>query len=302
MAAGSARWRAARPPIQNGSSESPVIGTAPPTMLAASHAGHVAESAPRARRTLRAMRLRESVGGGVAREGERQHASRIEARVDLPQVPHRPDHEARGGREHERERDLGDDKHALDAMSARTAARRPPSASRSRRCAPSATRVPRRTQRQRERRERRERAARGQSMPTTAWRGRSPAMRTASNRDQRARDQRCPATPPADARAAAPSVRTCRTSRDPAGAERAPDRKLPASRSRAREQQVRDVDARDEQHEADGAEQHQQCGPHVADEVLAQRHTAMPLSLSPSGIRARARPAMVASRPAPVRG
>ena len=43
---------------------------------------------------------------------------------------------------------------------------------------------------------------------------------------------------------------------------------------RARQQQVGHVGARDQQHEADGAEQDEQRPPHVADHLLVQRHDA----------------------------
>ena len=56
-----------------------------------------------------------------------------------------------------------------------------------------------------------------------------------------------------------------------AGAERRPHRELALARGRACEQQVGDVRARDEQHEADGAQQQQQRGPRVFDDVAVQR-------------------------------
>ena len=54
-------------------------------------------------------------------------------------------------------------------------------------------------------------------------------------------------------------------------AERGADRDLALAARGAHQQQVRDVRARDQQHEADGAEQHEQRLPHVADEHLADR-------------------------------
>ena len=54
------------------------------------------------------------------------------------------------------------------------------------------------------------------------------------------------------------SVSISRTSRAASGADRESHGNLAAARARASEQQVRDVDAGDEQHEADRAEQHEQ--------------------------------------------
>ena len=57
-----------------------------------------------------------------------------------------------------------------------------------------------------------------------------------------------------------------------ARAERAADRDLALARRRAREQEVRDVRRRNEQQEADRAEQHVQDLAHVADDGVLQRH------------------------------
>ena len=54
--------------------------------------------------------------------------------------------------------------------------------------------------------------------------------------------------------------------RSAAGAERRADRELAASAERSRQHEIRDVDADDQQHETDGAEQHEQRRAHVADE------------------------------------
>ena len=54
------------------------------------------------------------------------------------------------------------------------------------------------------------------------------------------------------------------------GAERRADSQLPVPRRPAREQQVRDVAAGDEQHETNRAEQHEQWPAHVADDHLAR--------------------------------
>ena len=62
-----------------------------------------------------------------------------------------------------------------------------------------------------------------------------------------------------------------RTTRRRAGAERRPDRQLALARAGARQHQVRHVHAADEQHEADGAHQHQQHPAAAADDVVRVR-------------------------------
>ena len=56
-----------------------------------------------------------------------------------------------------------------------------------------------------------------------------------------------------------------------AAAERRAHRQLPLARGRAHEQQVRDVGARDQQHERHRPHQREDRGPHVGDEVLVHR-------------------------------
>ena len=60
----------------------------------------------------------------------------------------------------------------------------------------------------------------------------------------------------------------------PARAERRAQRHLVLPGGRAREQQVRDVGARDEQHERHRAEERQERRPRVLDDVVLQRHDA----------------------------
>ena len=69
--------------------------------------------------------------------------------------------------------------------------------------------------------------------------------------------RRCRRAPPATASTRL-SVSSCRTSRAAARAERGAHRHLAPARRAAREQQVRDVGARDQQHRGDRAEQHDQ--------------------------------------------
>ena len=56
-----------------------------------------------------------------------------------------------------------------------------------------------------------------------------------------------------------------------AGADRRADRDLAPPAGRAHQQQVRDVRARDQQHEADGAGEHRAASAHVADERFLKR-------------------------------
>ena len=58
----------------------------------------------------------------------------------------------------------------------------------------------------------------------------------------------------------------------PAGAERGANRDLALARRGPRQQQVRDVDTRNQQHEADGAEQQPERLANIAHHRLVQRH------------------------------
>ena len=58
------------------------------------------------------------------------------------------------------------------------------------------------------------------------------------------------------------------------GAERGAHGHLRLARERARQQQIRDVGARDEQHEADRADEHDERASDVADHLLVERHDA----------------------------
>jgi hypothetical protein len=72
-------------------------------------------------------------------------------------------------------------------------------------------------------------------------------------REQRAFDEQLPDKPPS------------------AGAKRAPHGHLLGARRATRQEQVRDVDARDEQHDQDRGGEETYGSAHIADEVLAQR-------------------------------
>ena len=69
------------------------------------------------------------------------------------------------------------------------------------------------------------------------------------------------------------------------GAERGAHGQLALPRRSAREQQVRDVGAGDQQDECDGAEQHEQRRPDVAGQLLAQGTTRAVQPVLKSGNR-----------------
>ena len=62
--------------------------------------------------------------------------------------------------------------------------------------------------------------------------------------------------------------------RPPAAAERHPGRDLPRARPGSREEQPRDIDASDQEHQADRAPQHQERTPDFGGGALLQRQTA----------------------------
>ncbi len=79
-----------------------------------------------------------------------------------------------------------------------------------------------------------------------------------------------PTSPPTPARTRL-SERSCPTSRRRPGAEGVAHGQLAAAARASREQQARDVRARDEQDEPDGAQKHQQRRSHVADQRVLVR-------------------------------
>ena len=78
-----------------------------------------------------------------------------------------------------------------------------------------------------------------------------------------------PSTPPADRDERALDQQLAGQPRAPA-AERGAHRQLVLPRGAARHQQVRDVDARDQQQAADRAEQREQRQPDVVDQAIGQ--------------------------------
>jgi hypothetical protein len=211
---------------------------------------------------VRVRRLRQ-------REAERERALRVEAGVDVSQQREAPDQQPRPGEQHHRERDLADHERRAqaDARPAQDAAAA--LAQRLRRRAPAHLERGQRAEEQagRERDERRERQHAavdpdlGQARHALRLErqqrvdqapGEERAERAAYQREQQALGEQLAH----DAAAARP--------------ERRAQRELALARADAREQQVRDVHARHEQHQPDRAEQHEQRLAGVADERLAE--------------------------------
>ena len=79
-----------------------------------------------------------------------------------------------------------------------------------------------------------------------------------------------PARPPSTASTRL-SVNNCLDEVSAAGANRGAQRNFAVTSRATREQQARDVDAGDEQHTYDGAEQDQNRGTHASDDVVGIR-------------------------------
>lgn len=106
------------------------------------------------------------------------------------------------------------------------------------------------------------------SRPTSSARGSMPALidiRTPTPQTASAK----PSTPPA-MDSVRLSVTNWRTSQSTAGAQRKTDRDLARSSGTAGQQQVGEVGTGDQQHQAGGAEQHQQRRPDLADHRLME--------------------------------
>jgi hypothetical protein len=90
----------------------------------------------------------------------------------------------------------------------------------------------------------------------------------------------------ADSREHELSVSSCRTMRMRSAPSARRTAISPLRPDGARQQQVGDVHAGDEQHERDGALQHEQRRPHAADALLCSGTGLMPLPVSESGCAA----------------
>ncbi len=215
---------------------------------------------------LRIVRLRQPEPRG-------QHRRGVEAEIDALQPPETLDQQRRADQQHQRERELADDEDAAQARRAsggagparRLAHHRLQLGVRAlnrRRQAEEHAGHDRQGGREREhgrvdvdglqsRQARRADLHEGVDAPDRD----QQAERAAGRREQHALGQELPH----QARAA--------------GAQRAANGNLPLPDRRAREQQVRDVGAGDQQHEADRGEQRQQRRTHVADQIVVQRMT-----------------------------
>ena len=137
-------------------------------------------------------------------------------------------------------------------------------------------------------------ASTDKSIPASAMRGSAPASRRTSA-CMPSHASSSPTTPPAAASTTPFGQQLPRESR-PAGAECQPNGDLALSGGAAREQQVRDVDARDEQNERDRDRDHEQAISRGAHHLILQRDRAQ----SPS-LRCR-RCVAIGVRRAPTRG
>ena len=223
------------------------------------------ERAPR-RRVGVARRAAATICAVSTFSVENPGSTLLQAREALDQQPG-------ADQQHQRERHLGDDQRR--AHEAGAAARRA-----ARRCRPSAATpvLPRMTAIAGTRPKTRPVTTASASVNSEHRRvqrriGAARELRGA-HRDQRA-DAGQPERQPADARRAAtsttPSVSICRTSRHcpaPSVVRIASSR---YAAGRAHQQQVRDVDAGDQQHDEHARLQHVERRPHVADQLLADR-------------------------------
>ena len=209
------------------------------------------------------------VGRRRQRDAEREQAVGLETDRHARQAREALEQQAGADEQHQRQRDLGDHERV-----ARSAPRR-------RRAAAAALqRVDRRLAGgerrgdqaedeaggQRDREREREHAAVDGDLGSARQAAQRRRRRGRRSRTRAARRATPPVSDEQQALAAHPARQV-----PAAGAEREPHRRLVRSRGRANEQQVRDVGARDQQHEADGAHQHEQRRSRAADRPLANR-------------------------------
>ena len=221
------------------------------------------------------MNERIAAGIGVRRrrqrDAQRQQAVGLEADRHARQPREALQQQAGADEQHQRQRDLGDDERVARRRGATTSRRgRRSSARRPATAGPTSDEGIRpKTSAGRERhgeREREHAAVRRRS------RIRAEAHAAPTRRDRRSRTRAARrATPPVSASSRlSPHIQRVRSQRLAPSASA--NRRLVRSRRRANEQQVRDVGAGDQQHEADGAHQHQQRRSRAADRALANRH------------------------------
>ena len=194
----------------------------------------------------------------------------VESRVDAREVPERPQHEPGAREQDQRERELTDDQRLAQALPSRAGRRRGPGR------ADHVVQVAFRDVRERrepEQHARREAGRDGEQQHSAVDAG----VARERNRDDTGggdRDQRGVGEQHSEPRAEQRQEHSLRRERAREArqirAERAADSDLALPRFGAREQQVGDVHARDQQQEGDRAEQHPERGPHLAHDFVTQ--------------------------------
>ena len=195
------------------------------------------------------------------RQLERQHVARIESRRDVLQMREAADQQTRADEEHDRQREFRDDEQPAQVLAAAPdgAARQPirgsrPSGGAADRAPTVGAPAPGRISRLPAHETAIVKSSTRQSMAISWSRGTlaSPSARIPSGTE---RDSSRPTTPPrvASTRLSVSSCRTMRQRLAPSAARTAISR---CRASAARQQQVRDVRARDQQHERDRRHKH----------------------------------------------
>ncbi len=195
-----------------------------------------------------------------------------EARIDPRELDETSNQQPGRDQQHDGKRRLGHHQRATQAMTTAIAS---PSACMDELQQASSSRLQRRDDAEHQRREDGARKAKSTTVPLTATasrRGMSAGCAHTSTRTA-AYASSTPTAPPTDAQHDGlchelphqPSA---------AGAKRRPHRQFATARRAAREQQAGDVGAGDQQHQRDGAEQHEQRRACFADQQLEQRRRA----------------------------
>ena len=249
-------------------SGSAVTPPAAPTPGSASSRGHNSRYVRYDARTIR-------VPAAGHRQLEGEHAVGIEAGFDIPQFRDAPREQAGPGDEDHGERQLGDHEGPAQAMAAppQRAGRRAPASGPQRLhgigalCAGERS-EPEQHARQhgQDKREQQHATVHGHGVDARQVIG---LDRTQPD-DARVRQGDAHDTTGAGEQEALTQDFTRQSSAS--GTERNPDGELAAAGHRARELEVGDVRARDEQHQQDGAGQHEERTPHVANHLIEQWH------------------------------
>ena len=205
------------------------------------------------------------------RDGEREHVVGREARVDDADALVTANQQARADEQHHRERHFADDERFADARAA--GPDRAASGGRGESRDGAAGRRERGHEAEHHAGQDRNRHREGEHAPVDADLS-QPRNAGRSERDQRARAPVGDDEPRDSAGHAEHDALGQELLHEPpaSGAERRPHGHLARAAVRPREQEVGDVDARDEQHERDRAEQDQQRRPDAAHDPILQTH------------------------------